>query len=650
MAANPSTVWAQLSGINAAAGGIPFIGPDNATPIADVANLWWNQDTFQLAIGFDHTNPQYNRYGTTQADDKILAAGGINSYVSVADQATVNMAELSVASSRGTSEIPSYILDDDDIGRIAARGYTGVAPSFQNLVEIVFGADGTTADNLGGKMEVNIKQNGGVLATAITILQDLSVTFAGVVNVAGSLVLSGSIAAAAFIPVVSVAVPTDGMYSDAIHQIDFAINSNKRATITATGINDTVIGASTPQAGSFVGLTATGAQAVTLTPAGANVVLAPTTTGVVTIAPNTAGTINNMVIGGTTPLAGTFTTLGGTTITGSTAVKGLIVDSSTGGAFFYKINGNAAASTAVFSHEGSAASTFKLTNNTGAGGNFDFVTSTGSQLRVQDGGARFVAISGSATSPSIDTSAGNLLIKAANVTGITVDTASNVYLGGTSTTNQSFKATNTALAVNFIEAIGQVTGTAPQLKFGGTDATPGGRIILKGTAPTLTIANDSGNTFATITGTGAGNAAILSSAANPFVDTSAGSLLLKNAGTTALTLAGANVTVAGQLTTTGQINFATTAFSGITNGIGCPTGNTIAIVSNGTTAASFTATSLVLAGTLTRADALLGRSTTAATNNAAAQVATITNGPTAGNPTKWIPYDDNGTTRNIPAW
>lgn len=38
------------------------------------------------------------------------------------------------------------------------------------------------------------------------------------------------------------------------------------------------------------------------------------------------------------------------------------------------------------------------------------------------------------------------------------------------------------------------------------------------------------------------------------------------------------------------------------------------------------------------------------TNNAGAQIATITNGPTAGNPTKWIPINDNGTIRNIPAW
>jgi len=37
-------------------------------------------------------------------------------------------------------------------------------------------------------------------------------------------------------------------------------------------------------------------------------------------------------------------------------------------------------------------------------------------------------------------------------------------------------------------------------------------------------------------------------------------------------------------------------------------------------------------------------------NGAGAQAGTITNSPTVGNPTKWIPIDDNGTTRYIPAW
>jgi hypothetical protein len=44
------------------------------------------------------------------------------------------------------------------------------------------------------------------------------------------------------------------------------------------------------------------------------------------------------------------------------------------------------------------------------------------------------------------------------------------------------------------------------------------------------------------------------------------------------------------------------------------------------------------------------KSSAAFTNGAAAQVGTLNNAPAAGNPTKWIPVDDNGTTRYIPAW
>lgn len=58
----------------------------------------------------------------------------------------------------------------------------------------------------------------------------------------------------------------------------------------------------------------------------------------------------------------------------------------------------------------------------------------------------------------------------------------------------------------------------------------------------------------------------------------------------------------------------------------------------------------VISGVLTLTGGTLLATSAALTNNAAAQIATITNGPTAGNPTKWIPINDNGTTRNIPAW
>lgn len=46
----------------------------------------------------------------------------------------------------------------------------------------------------------------------------------------------------------------------------------------------------------------------------------------------------------------------------------------------------------------------------------------------------------------------------------------------------------------------------------------------------------------------------------------------------------------------------------------------------------------------------LMRTKTSWSTGAAASLGTLTNAPAAGNPTKWIPVDDNGTTRYIPAW
>lgn len=46
---------------------------------------------------------------------------------------------------------------------------------------------------------------------------------------------------------------------------------------------------------------------------------------------------------------------------------------------------------------------------------------------------------------------------------------------------------------------------------------------------------------------------------------------------------------------------------------------------------------------------LIGSNTSLA-NGAGAAAGTLTNAPAAGNPTKWVPIDDNGTTRYIPAW
>ena len=64
-----------------------------------------------------------------------------------------------------------------------------------------------------------------------------------------------------------------------------------------------------------------------------------------------------------------------------------------------------------------------------------------------------------------------------------------------------------------------------------------------------------------------------------------------------------------------------------------------------------TGSGLISSGDLFTNDAsFLIRTQTTLANAASTNTATLTNAPTAGDPTKWISVDDNGTTRRIPAW
>lgn len=59
---------------------------------------------------------------------------------------------------------------------------------------------------------------------------------------------------------------------------------------------------------------------------------------------------------------------------------------------------------------------------------------------------------------------------------------------------------------------------------------------------------------------------------------------------------------------------------------------------------------LAVSAALVLSQVQLLETSVALTNNAAGFVGTLLNAPVAGDPTKWIPINDNGTVRNIPAW
>lgn len=81
------------------------------------------------------------------------------------------------------------------------------------------------------------------------------------------------------------------------------------------------------------------------------------------------------------------------------------------------------------------------------------------------------------------------------------------------------------------------------------------------------------------------------------------------------------------------------------------TGGTIAGVSINSSAIGATTPSTATFTDLTNGNvAALIKTSVAMNNGAAAAAGTISNAPAAGNPTKWIPINDNGTVRYVPAW
>ena len=76
-------------------------------------------------------------------------------------------------------------------------------------------------------------------------------------------------------------------------------------------------------------------------------------------------------------------------------------------------------------------------------------------------------------------------------------------------------------------------------------------------------------------------------------------------------------------------------------------GSLLASISN---TGSLSAGAATFSGSVTFPGGTLLTTSAALTNGSASFAGTLSNAPVSGNPTKWIPINDNGTTRYIPAW
>jgi len=320
----------------------------------------------------------------------------------------------------------------------------------------------------------------------------------------------------------------------------------------------------------------------------------------------------------------------------------------------------------------------------GALGNFDFdtLTLTGNATI----GGKLIASAGSVGAPSIYWGASNstgFYQIAANNVGYSVSGVNVLNLLSTGLT-----VTGTTTSTTFVGAGTGLTGTAASLTAGNvtTNANLTGMVTSVGNATTVV-------TNANLTGpiTSVGNATSVASqtgTGTTFVMQASPTLTTPNIGVatgTSLQAAVGNVTpntgafttlsASGQLTNTRAAGADTTVThvttginsmvmgfnnSGATNGQGVPNNHgyvgplnayNLALTCQGVTPVIVSTTGLAVTGTVTATGgATFITTSTALTNGAGASGGTLLNAPAAGNPTKWIGINDNGTTRYIPAW
>lgn len=282
---------------------------------------------------------------------------------------------------------------------------------------------------------------------------------------------------------------------------------------------------------------------------------------------------------------------------------------------------------------------------------------------------------------AIWTSAGAATFNTVQAFNQTFLTAATAFLATQAIGAASLTAANTFTAQQMIDLgtgampafVPATIGTHLQVIGADTANTSVSGIVFGNTNGVLYYGQSVGGTRAApvVTPTGVGLVTIAGRNYDGTALATAGSISLVNDGATSVTNRGTYWLIShcdnGSTSTTEALRVQNHILS---VGLGAPTiGNGLVQLTSGTTKAAgvawgtdtylyrSAANALKTDGTLTATGGLitglntaLVTSSVSMTNGAAASAGTITNAPSAGNPTKWIPIVDNGTTRYIPAW
>jgi len=341
----------------------------------------------------------------------------------------------------------------------AGTGLTGTATSLSiggNAATATSATSATTATNLAGGLAGSLPYQ----SVSGTVTSSGSLTLGGSLDLSSPPVIGNTLAAA--------------ITGTTITATTSFVGSNFNAAGSGGGSLKTNTGNACLQWGGGGGTNVTIDGAINMNGANSAISIAPTGTGTATINPATASTMNNVAIGGTTPLAGTFTDLrvnNTISLAGSTGTAGYVLTSNGASAPTWQANASGLAITDDTTTNATryltftSASTGSITGADVSSTKLAFNPSTGALSATSFNGAGvFTTLSASSTATFTGSSSALAAVftNAAEVTTVSATAATGTINYDVTTQSVLYYTTNASAnwTVNFRASSGTSLNTA----------------------------------------------------------------------------------------------------------------------------------------------------------------------------------------------